>query len=64
MSEEFAEGTAGGGLTDDGASTGQKQSVAKSQKVSISGDSDEDDFSYENKKLHLLALSGGYSKLS
>ena len=30
MTEEFAEGTAAGGLTDDGGSTGQKQSMGKS----------------------------------
>ena len=63
MSEEFAEGTALGGLTDDGASNGPK-SAPKSQKVSLSGDSDEDSFSYENKYLAISNAKSGKSKLS
>ena len=63
MSEEFVEGTAAGGLTDDATSTGAK-SAKMSQKVSITGDSDEDSFSYENKVLAPSNDKSAKSKLS
>lgn len=63
MTDEYAEGTAAGAITDDGTSTFSK-GAPKSQKVSITGDSDEDDFSYEDKVLPLLHSKSGRSKLS